>query len=220
MIPLKSFLKNRLTPREDCPISAHSSVIYVASEGQFQGVIKYANPLRSESSALINQLQHQYNMEIHLLTGDDQNRAIAVAKQLDIPLSQVHAEAFPEEKATIVKQLHEAGKTVAFVGDGLNDSVALVYADVSVSFANGSEVARETADVVLMNDELMSLLDAIAIAQETEKIINENIGISVLPNLIALGLASTVGIHPLIAIIIHNGSAILAGLNGLKPLAH
>ena len=82
------------------------------------------------------------------------------------------------------------------------------------------EIADRNFSNYPQNDELMSLLNAIAIAQETEKIINENIGISVLPNLIALGLASTVGIHPLIATIIHNGSAILAGLNGLKPLAH
>ena len=203
-----------------CPISAHASLIYVASQGQFQGAIQYADPLRPESQAVIATLQKQYGMEIHLLTGDTPKRALAVASSLQIPPVNVHAQAFPEQKAEIVRQLHEAGKTVAFVGDGLNDSVALAYADVSISFAQGSEVARETADVVLMDGSLTELLDAIAIAQETKQLIQQNINLSVIPNVAALSLASTVGLHPLAAAIVHNGSAIAAGLNGLRPLMH
>lgn len=204
----------------NCPILAHASLMYVASNGVFQGAIKYADPLRPESQQVLAQLQSQYGMEIHLLTGDSQHRAIAVASALSIPLGQVHAEAFPEQKAEIVRQLNASGKTVAFVGDGLNDSVALTYADVSISFGDGSEVARETADVVLMNNNLTSLLDAIAIARETKGVIRQNIGLSVVPNLAALSLASTVGLHPLAATVVHNGSAIAAGLNGLRPLMH
>jgi Cu2+-exporting ATPase len=203
-----------------CPISAHASLIYVASQGQFQGAIQYADPLRPESQAVIATLQKQYGMEIHLLTGDTPKRALAVASSLQIPPVNVHAQAFPEQKAEIVRQLHEAGRTVAFVGDGLNDSVALAYADVSISFAQGSEVARETADVVLMDGSLTELLDAIAIAQETKQLIQQNINLSVIPNVAALSLASTVGLHPLAAAIVHNGSAITAGLNGLRPLMH
>lgn len=205
---------------EKCPISADSSLIYVASNGEFQGVIQYADPLRHESRLVIKRLQTEYGMAIHLLTGDSQTKAIAVAKELEIPFSQVHAEAFPEQKAEIVRQLHDSGKTVAFTGDGLNDSVALAYADVSVSFGNGSDVARETADVVLMTNDLATLLDAIAIAKETLQIIQQNTALAVVPNLAALSFASTVGLHPLAATIVHNGSAIAAGLNGLRPLMH
>ena len=204
----------------NCPILAHASLMYVASNSKFQGAIKYADPLRPESQKVLAQLQSQYGMEIHLLTGDSQIRALAVASALGIAPGQVHAEAFPEQKAEIVRQLHASGKTVAFVGDGLNDSVALTYADVSISFGDGSEVARETADVVLMNNNLNSLLDAIAIARETKGVIRQNIGLSVIPNLTALSLASTVGLHPLAATVVHNGSAIAAGLNGLRPLMH
>ncbi|MDY7023930.1 MAG: heavy metal translocating P-type ATPase, partial [Cyanobacteriota bacterium] len=127
------------------------SSIHVACEGQLQGVLEYADPLRPESPALIEALQNRYGMEVHILTGDSQQRAERVAHELNIPKSTVHAEAFPEQKAKIVRDLHRSGRTVAFVGDGLNDSVALAYADVSVSFEDGSDVARETADVVLMN---------------------------------------------------------------------
>lgn len=202
----------------ECPKTEWLSSIYVAANGEFQGAIQYADPVRRESLPLIARLQKEYGMEVHLLTGDNQVKARTVAQQLKIPESQVHAEAFPEQKATIVRQLHRSGKTVAFVGDGLNDSVALAYADVSVSFEKGSDVARETADVVLMNDDLSSLLEAIAIAKQTKNLIEQNTVLVVGPNLVALGLASTVGLHPLLATVVHNGSAIAAGLNSLRPL--
>jgi Cu2+-exporting ATPase len=197
--------------------SSWVSLIYVAYDGEFQGVIKYADPLRRESPALIESLQAS-GREIHLLTGDNQQRAKIVAEKLNIPLDRVHAQAFPEQKAAIVRDLKLAGKTVAFVGDGLNDSVALAYADVSVSFANGSDIAREIADVVLMNDDLSTLTEALNLACETKKLIEQNTLLVVAPNLMALGLATTVGLNPLIATVVHNGSAIAAGLNSLRPL--
>jgi Cu2+-exporting ATPase len=200
------------------PLSEWLSLIYVACEGKLQGVIEYTDPLRPESRFLIHRLQQEYGMEIHLLTGDNQQRASQVGQALNILPSQVHAEAFPEQKAKIVRDLHRSGRTVAFVGDGLNDSVALAYADVSISFEDGSEVARETADVVLINNDLSSILEAIAIARETKNLIEQNTLLVVGPNLVALGLASTVGLNPLIATAVHNGTAIAAGLNSLRPL--
>ncbi|MDJ0580171.1 heavy metal translocating P-type ATPase [Crocosphaera sp.] len=194
------------------------SPIYVACDGEFQGIIYYTDPLRPESTKLIQRLQKDYDIEVNLLTGDNQTRATEVAERLQIPLSNVHAEAFPEDKAKIVRDLHNGCKTVAFVGDGLNDSVALAYADVSISFENGSEIARDTADVVLMNNNLMDLLEAIAIAKATKALINQNTLMVVAPNLAALGLATSVGLNPLLATLIHNGTAIAAGLNSLRPL--
>ncbi len=197
--------------------SSWLSLIYVACDGELQGIIQYADPLRPESHDLIQSLQAS-GREIHLLTGDNPQRAKIVAKELNIPFDKVHAQAFPEQKAAIVRDLKLAGKTVAFVGDGLNDSVALAYADVSVSFADGSDIAREIADVVLMNDDLATLTEALKIARETKKLIEQNTLLVVAPNLMALGLATTVGLNPLIATVVHNGSAIAAGLNSLRPL--
>lgn len=194
------------------------SQIYVACDGQFVGTLGYTDPLRPESARLIHLLQRQFDLELHLLTGDNPQRAAQVAQELGIPPQQVYSEAFPDQKAQIVRDLRRAGRTVAFVGDGLNDSVALAYADVSVSFERGADVARETADVVLMNNNLLELLEAIAIARETRDLIEQNIALVVVPNLVALGLASTAGLNPLVATTIHNGSAIAAGLNSLRPL--
>jgi Cu2+-exporting ATPase len=199
-------------------VSESQSLIYVACDRQFQGVLQYTDPLRTESDRLIQALQDQYDVEVFLLTGDEPGRASQVAQTLGIPPKQVYAQAFPDEKARIVRELHQAGRTVAFVGDGLNDSVALAYADVSISFAHGSDIARETADVVLMDNDLMDLLEAIAISRQTRNLIDQNIALVIAPNLMALGLATTVGLNPLIATAIHNGSAIAAGINSLRPL--
>jgi Cu2+-exporting ATPase len=200
------------------PKASLLSQIYVACDGKFVGTLGYNDPLRPESVRLVNLLQRQFGLELHLLTGDNPQRAAQVAEELGIPAERVYSEAFPDQKAKIVRDLHRAGRTVAFVGDGLNDSVALAYADVSVSFERGADIARETADVVLMNNNLLELLEAIAIARETRDLIEQNIALVVVPNLVALGLASTSGLNPLMATTIHNGSAIAAGLNSLRPL--
>ncbi len=195
-----------------------ASRIYVACDDRFQGTIDYTDPLRDESAELIHRLHKEYGITTHLLTGDNPERAAQVAAELNIPTERVYAEAFPEQKAQVVHDLHRAGHTVAFVGDGLNDSIALAYADASVSFARGAEIARETADVVLMDDHLLDFLEVIAISRHTRSLIEQNIGLVVLPNLMALGIATTSGLNPLIASAIHNGSAIVAGLNSLRPL--
>ncbi|AUT04148.1 heavy metal translocating P-type ATPase [Nostoc sp. CENA543] len=195
-----------------------TSVIYVASNGRLQGRIRYSDVLRPESREVISQLMNVEGVEVHMLTGDNKRTAQAVAAELGIAPSHTHAEAFPEQKATVVRQLHEQGKTVAFVGDGINDSPALAYADVSVSFAHGSEIARETADVVLMENNLHGLLEAIAIARQAKQLIRQNTGIVAIPNLGALVMAVLFGLNPLAATVINNGSTIVAGVNGLRPV--
>jgi Cu2+-exporting ATPase len=200
------------------PQAAALSRIYVACDGEFIGTLSYSDPLRKDSPRLIYLLQQEFGLELHLLTGDNPQRAAQVAGELGIPAERVYAEAFPDQKAKVVRDLHWSGRTVAFVGDGLNDSVALAYADVSVSFERGADIARETADVVLMDNDLLELLEAIAIARQTRDLIEQNIALVVAPNLIALGLATTAGLSPLVATVIHNGSAIAAGLNSLRPL--
>jgi Cu2+-exporting ATPase len=218
----EAFLRSKglVSPGETLPSGrGGQSVVYVANPEEVLGFISYTDPLRPESAALVNTFQHHYQLEVHVLTGDSVKRAQEVAQRLGIPAAQVHAEAFPEDKARIVRDLRRSGRVVAFVGDGLNDSVALAYADVSISFADGSDIARETADVVLMNNDLTSILEAIAIAKETQALIEQNTLLVVAPNVVGLGLAATVGLNPLWATLIHNGTAILAGLNSLRPLA-
>ena len=199
-------------------LSSEHSVIYVACDGALHGAIAYRDPLRPESREVVLSLRQSDGMEVHLLTGDNHRVAAAVALELGIAETHTYAEAFPEQKVAVVKGLHAEGKTVAFVGDGINDSPALAYADVSVSFAGGSEVARETADVVLMENSLQGLPEAIAIARQAMQLIHQNTALVAVPNLSAMLLAVTIGIPPLSATIVNNGSTIVAGLNGLRPL--
>jgi P-type Cu2+ transporter len=195
-----------------------NSGIYVGSNGTLQGKIIYSDILRPESREVIADLIAVEGVEVHMLTGDNKRTATAVAAQLGIIPANTHAEAFPEQKATIVRQLHEQGKTVAFVGDGINDSPALAYADVSVSFASGSEIARETADVVLMQNDLHGLLEAIEIARKAKQLIRQNTGIVAIPNVAALAIAVIFGLNPLTATVVNNGSTVVAGVNGLRPI--
>jgi P-type Cu2+ transporter len=195
-----------------------ASTIYIASNQQLQGIITYRDVLRTETPEVIEHLLTVAGLDVHLLTGDNQQIANAVAAELGIPPSHTHAEAFPAQKAAIVQQLHTQGKTVAFVGDGINDSPALAYADVSVSFANSADIARETADVVLMQNNLHGLLTAIAIAHQAKQLIQQNTAIVTVPNLAALAIATLFGLNPLAATIINNGSTVVAGVNGLRPM--
>ncbi len=195
----------------------NQSVMYVASGDVVQGAILYADSLRPESRDVIEALR-AFGMEIHMLAGDNHRIASVVAQQLGIPATNTHAEAFPEQKAAVVSALRAKGRRVAFVGDGINDSPALAYADVSVSFGGGSDVAREAAEVVLMENNLRGLLTAITTARQTMHLIRQNIGIVVAPNLAALLVAVLFRLGPVTATVINHGSMVIAGLNGLRPL--
>ncbi len=211
---------SRLMESEGIDISASyiyktggTSLAYVARDGKLIGLILYADPIRTESHEVIAAL-HSQGIETHMLTGDVERVAQSVARELGI--DRVHAQAFPEKKVEVVRKLKESGKTVAFIGDGINDSAALAYADVSLSFAAGSDIARETADIVLMDDDLSGLPNAIEIAKSVMEIINQNALIVGIPNFFALAYGIFFRLDPIMAIFINNGSAILAGLNGLR----
>lgn len=197
--------------------SGPHSLVYIAIDGGLVGVILYSDPLRAESRTVVQALQAR-GIEVYILSGDEARIANAIADDLGIPRGNVYAEAFPERKVEVVQALHESGKTVAFCGDGINDSAALAYADVSISFAAASGIARETADVVLMDDHLTQLLQALHIAEHAMEIVTQNIVMVIVPNLSAVLAGVLFALNPVLAILINNGSAILAELNGLRPL--
>ncbi|MDQ3355487.1 MAG: heavy metal translocating P-type ATPase [Actinomycetota bacterium] len=206
---------DRLPP----PADGGGSRIYVAADGRVCGAMTYLDPPRPESEAVVAALSESHGIEVHMLTGDKAETAWAVAGSTRIDRENTHAELFPEEKAEVVRGLRAAGKTVAFVGDGVNDLPALAYADISVSFGGATDVARETADIVLMDDDLRGLPHAITAGRHTLRLIRQNIGIVAGTNVGALGLATVGSLGPVAAAVIHNGSTIVAGANGLRPLA-
>ncbi len=193
------------------------SLVYVAGNGQLLGVVLYSDPPRPESKDVIQELR-RLGIDAYMLSGDVTRVARAIAGNLGMNPDNVYAEAFPERKVEVVKDLHDGGKTVAFCGDGINDSAALAYADVSISFAGATDIARETADVVLMEDDLRGLLLGIKVARQAMDIIWQNTAIVAVPNLLALASGVFFALDPVLAIVVNNGSAILAELNGLRPL--
>jgi heavy metal translocating P-type ATPase len=197
--------------------SGGQSLVFVAGDGRLLGVIRYSDPPRAESKEVIRELK-EMGITVHMLTGDVTRVANSIANNLGIHPSHVTAEAFPEKKVEVVKGLHDSGKVVAFCGDGINDSAALAYADASISFAGATDIARETADVVLMEDDLRGLIMAIKCARQAMDIIWQNTLIVAAPNLGALISGIFFALDPLLAVVINNGTAILAELNGLRPL--
>lgn len=194
-----------------------ASQVYVGVDGGLLGVILYKDPARPESAYVIQRLK-EMGITPYMLSGDISKVAKATATELGIAPENVYAEAFPERKVEVVKALQASGKNICFVGDGINDSAALAHASVSISFAGATDMARETADIVLMDDDLSSLILAVLIARHAMSVVRQNTAIVVAPNLSAMVWAALIGLNPVAAVLINNGSAIVAEMNGFRPL--
>jgi len=152
-----------------------------------------------------------------MLTGD--NRTVAKAFALQVGVEDFVADVLPDDKAEAVRALQCEGCTVAMVGDGLNDSPALVHADVGIALGHASDVARETADVLLMHSDLRQLIDAIELSRDTLKLVRQNFSLVVGLNALAFALAIPRGwVSPATIATISNGSTIVATLNAARPV--
>ncbi len=136
--------------------------VFIAVDGQLAGLLGVADPVREGSTQAIRTLGAQ-GVDVAMVTGDAQATAQAVAREAGI--STVLAEVLPEGKAQAVDELQAGGKRVAFVGDGINDAPALAKADVGIAIGTGTDVAVETADVILMSGDLRGVPNAIALSR-------------------------------------------------------
>ena len=193
------------------------SCLYLAVDGKLAALIPYADQIRPESKSIIRRLNNLGIKNTIMLTGDNSTVARAVSEKLSI--SRYIADMLPSDKAEVVRDLQNRGHVVAMVGDGINDSPALSYADVGIAMKHGAEVTHESADVVLMEDSLEKLLEAVEIARGSIDLIKQNYGIVIGMNTVALALSLPGGVvSPSITALISNGSAILASLNAVRPL--
>jgi Cu2+-exporting ATPase len=193
------------------------SCIYVAVDGVLSGLVPYSDRIRPESRDVIRRLHESGVKNTVMLTGDNAIVARAVGRRLG--LSRQFADMLPADKAEVIQQFQRDGNVVAMVGDGINDSPALSFADVGIAMKHGAEVARESADVVLMEDSLWKLVKAVEISRGAVRLIHQNYAIVAGLNTLALGLALPGGlIIPEVTALISNGSAILASLNGIRPI--
>jgi heavy metal translocating P-type ATPase len=193
------------------------SCIYVAVDGELAGLIPFTDQIRPESHEVIERLHALGIRNSVMLTGDNAVVARAVCRRLG--LSHQFADMLPADKAEVIKRYQRDGNVVAMVGDGINDSPALSFADVGIAMKYGAEVARESADVVLMEDSLWKLVKAVEISRGAVGLIRQNYAIVAGLNTLALGLALPSGlVSPSVTALISNGSAILASLNGIRPI--
>jgi len=190
--------------------------LFVAVDGRLIGLLIYTDPPRPEAPSVIRALRSRGIKNLIMLTGDHPAIAQKVARSLGI--DQYVADAFPEEKAQVVKSLQERGCTVAVVGDGINDTPAFVQADVGIAVKGGADVAVETAQVSLLEGNLWKIPQAIDIARRSTHLIQQNWKINLYPNTGAIAFALLGILGPVGTTVISNGSAVIASLNALRPL--
>jgi len=163
--------------------------IYLAVDGRAAGLITVADPVRSSSAEAVRRLK-QLDLDLLLLSGDDQRTTTTVAQTVGI--DRVVAEVLPSGKLQEIRRLQREGKSVAMVGDGLNDAPALAQADIGIAMGGGTSVAVEAATVTLMRGDLMGVVDGIELSRRTMKIIRQNLFWAFIYNLIGIPIAAGV----------------------------
>ena len=191
------------------------SEVFVARAGAVLGAIVLADTIRPEARAAVETMQRM-GIETVVLTGDTQTVANVVAGQLGI--STVTGDLLPDDKLSRVRRLVASGRIVAMVGDGVNDAPALAEAQVGVAMGSGTDVARESADIVLLGNDLVKFTETLAIAHRTRRIIWQNFSGTIVVDLVGMGLAAVGLLNPLLAAFIHVISELLFILNSTRLL--
>ena len=200
-------------PRPETPIG---SDMLIAVDGRYAGCMHVADALRDESKAAMAALRRM-GVRTLLLTGDSEPVARAVAREVGV--EEVGFEMLPQDKLARVKELVAQGHVVAMVGDGVNDAPALTAANVGVAMGSGADVSKESADVLLIGDDLGKLVETLKIAKKTRDVIFQNFAGTIGVDAVGIGLAAFGFLNPLLAAFIHVGSELAFILNSARLLA-
>ncbi len=205
--------------RRDELAAAGRTAVLVAVDERAIGVLGLADAPRNTAAAAVREL-HTMNIQVVMLTGDNQATARRIADQLGI--DTVIAEVLPADKSAKIAELQRAGKHVAMVGDGINDAPALAAADLGIAIGAGTDVAIETADVVLMRSDPLDVPTALRIGKGTLRKMRQNLGWAIGYNAVALPIAAGVfaptfglALRPEIAALTMSGSSLLVAVNAL-----
>ncbi len=176
--------------------SQAKTAMLVAVDGKAVGIIAVADPIKEDSKKAIATLK-TFGITPMMMTGDNERTAKAVAAEVGI--DAVIAEVLPDQKSDAVKQLHQAGKTVAMAGDGINDAPALTQADVGIAIGTGTDVAIESGDIVLVQGDLSAVVKAVKLSRATFTKIKQNLFWAFFYNVVMIPLAILGLLHPLLA---------------------
>ena len=185
-------VENSITNLEDHGKTA----MLMAVNGKLESILAVADTLKDNSREAIADLQNM-GIEVYMITGDNQRTADAIARQAGI--STVLAEVLPENKAREVEKLQAQGKTVAMVGDGINDAPALAAADIGMAMGTGTDVAMEAADITLMRGDLRTITASIRLSRQTMRKIKQNLFWAFVYNIIGIPFAALGMLNPIIA---------------------
>ncbi len=172
------------------------TVMMLAVDGQAVGLIAAMDTPKENAATAMNQLKSM-NLEVAMLTGDNQKTAQAIAKQLGI--EKVIANVLPWQKVDVIKQLQAEGKTVAMVGDGINDAPALAQADIGIAIGSGTDIAKEAGGIVLIKDDLEDVALAIELSKRTMQKINSNLFWAFGYNIVMIPIAALGLLNPVYA---------------------
>ena len=198
--------------------SSGASIALIAVDGKIGTLLGISDTLKSDAKDSISRLKDMGIADIIMLTGDNSCTASAIATQLGI--TDYRAELLPEDKLTVIRELQSKGRTVTFVGDGINDSPALAAADTGIAMGSGTDVAIDNSDVVLIKSDLKSLVRSLKLSKKTVRTLYENIAIAVgTVVLLLIGLFAGY-IHMSIGMLIHEASILVVILNAMRLLIH
>jgi len=191
------------------------SILYVAIGTELGGIMAFEDTLREDARTFLDGLRSSGVRRIVMLTGDNDAAAKNVADKLGI--EEFYSQVFPEKKVEIIKDMKDKGWVVAMVGDGINDSPALSYADVGVSMKHGADIAKEACSVLLMDVRLERIIEARNMAQEAMLRIRQNFKYIVGINTVLIGLGTSGFTTPVFSAFAHNMTTFLVSANSLRP---